>query len=244
MIRDKEFFKQNFEVKYSTYLNGKPLFIDGCKTNVHAEEIVFFENQDYSKDFWVISTQVDTKETGKVWPQIKSVEKGFEEEGQLFNILAYKTSKPQDLVKRITQVNTEFVLYRCARLTDVISFGTSSILILSQKAKDIFNCFNLGNHSAIPIQLKNNKLGSHLYYFYKFFNDLSEKIDFKESIFYTTIGTNIDWDSEFQIGSIEELQKLREHYDNEFSLPGRSIDIKPKKILINQTCLSGLDILV
>lgn len=205
------------------------------------EENKFFENQSDSKDFFQIEL-TGNKRTGdqiEDWksPSVQLMEKYFKnwdggselsfeipEGGEIkeFHDLLHDENVPEELPE-IGQMT----LYKSSRITDFIkgSFLEQYGFIVSDKAKDILDKFNLGKHKYYPLEVIHKNQTYSNYRFLRSSASVKDYVDFEKSNFYKQKGL-FDFSSRepIAINSKEELKAYRSKVE------GHDIYVKASEI--------------
>lgn len=208
------------------------------------EENMFFENQSDSKDIFRLEL-TGNKRTGdqiENWksPSVLKMEQRFKnwdgksqlnfeipEGGEIrrFDELLDGENVPEELPE-IGQM----ILYKSSKITDFIkgSFLEQYGFIVSDKAKDILDKFNLGEHKHYPLEIVHKNQIYSNYWFLRNSASLKEYIDYEKSNFYSQKGL-LDFSSREQItiNSKEELETYRSNSQ------GQDIYVKASEIYLN-----------
>lgn len=148
-------------------------FLDSFANYLEKEEDARFEEQINDGNFFVLETIIDKDITGNVRPQASS--RG--ETSYAFDFHNF----PDSSFKR-----GYFKLEPQAKLTDVMSDDISATgLLISQKAKTVFESFNLGRHQFFPCSITDQGGETLVYYYLQFIPNLdpSQHINFDQSEF-------------------------------------------------------------
>ena len=209
--------------------------LDRIAVNAQNKEESYIDDMTESRDFYAMRPACDTEETGPNYPQIKDITGGN-----------WDIKDPKSMYSQFTFYSTPadttpdfgvFNLYSSSKLTDLVSngvLGTFS-LIITEKFKNTLTDFNLGTHWFFPIYLK-HKSDTLKYFVLHLNNDLSDRIIYEQSIFYTQeglIGTN---KRDIVFDNDEHYLKYREELKNESPNSVMSkTSIKAKKIVIDNS---------
>lgn len=125
--------------------------------------------------FFTIDCQVESKETGRAYPQLEIHEGGY-----------YKD--PESLVNlsdsnNLTQTNTVFELHKRAKITDLISWGSLQYPVISQRLKTILLEYNLFDTQFIPVKIKDLENESWWVLNPRYSNEALSLIDYSKTIF-------------------------------------------------------------
>mgnify|MGYP001181210212 CR=1 FL=1 len=133
---------------------------------------------------WISPGSKKNNKVFKLWDKKSALELPVIEEGgeiSKFHKILDKEGVP-DILPQIGEMQ----LYKSAKVTDFItgSFLESYGLIISQKAKEVLESFNLGEFKTFPLGIIYKKDTFSNYHFLKFFFDFSPFINYKESQFF------------------------------------------------------------
>ncbi|UXX79488.1 hypothetical protein N7E81_19255 [Reichenbachiella carrageenanivorans] len=209
--------------------------LDRIAINAQKKEESYFDELADSQEFYSLKAACDTEETGPNYPQIKDITGGnwdIKDPKSMYNQFTFY-STPTDTAPDFGVFN----LYGSSKFTDLVSngvLGTFS-LIISEKFKNILEDFELGNHWFFPVYL-NHKSETMKYFVLHLKNDLSDRVIYEQSIFYTQEGLIGKNKKDITFDSEEHYQKYREELKNQSPnslLPKTSI--KAKKIVIDNS---------
>lgn len=208
------------------------------------DENMFFENQSESKNFFQLEL-TGNKRTGdqiEDWkpPSVQSIEEHFKDwdgkselkfdmpkggEIRKFHDLLNGDNVPEEL----PQIG-QMMLYKSSKITDFIkgSFLEQYGFIVSDKAKDLLNNFNLGEHKYYPIEIVHKNQIYNNYWFLRSSASVKDYVDFKKSNFYMQKGL-LDFSSRelIEINSMEDLKTYRSIVE------GQDIYVKASEIYLN-----------
>jgi hypothetical protein len=131
-------------------------------------------------------------------------------------------------------------LVRGAKLTDFLSGGFSNSMILSPRAKTVFEQFNLCPHRFYPMTIHKNKQPNN-YFMLHYLSNFSDFVDYEKSTFveefYKIDGTKGNF---VEVNSKEELFIKRKEVQEKF---GQSFySVVGKKLVMNEAfCKKRLD---
>ncbi len=216
-ITDKESEKQEFN------------FLDSLAGALQSEEDALFDEQTNDGEFFSLETMVSPKITGNVWPQANSIG----ETHYAFDFHSFPDSSFEMGV---------FELEPNAKFTDVMSTSISAVgLLMSPKAKKIFEAFNLGKHKFYPCIVDDLKGESRTYFYLQLIADLDadEYINFEKSEFVSFTGLSpTESDSVIQFASNQEyLNYKADKYDRWKD----GIDDKMEMVDVKQLFINNLD---
>lgn len=142
----------------------------------------------------------------------------------------YKYDSPNSVYNTISNMPLSFIpnldsfkLLPKSKITDIISAATiSDGLIISHNLKNVLETFNLKQTRFYPASILHKEKKYTNYYWLHIYTNLSDVIDFENSIFFTTNTIGIK-KNKLQINSIIELDKARKEL-------APLLKIKPEKI--------------
>lgn len=134
-----------------------------------------FKGNKPSSNFLRLSVSTDSKQIGRRFPQVEYINLMFAHLLQFDELF-----KPPLKFEKIE-------LYKSSKLTDCISTAAISAhaFILSKKALNVFQQFELGNYKIYPATVYHKGTG-HEYGVLHFVNDLQPNLNFNESKFYVS----------------------------------------------------------
>ncbi len=124
--------------------------------------------------YFTIDIQVETEQTGKVYPQLEILSGGNHNDPQSVMVLSKYN---------ITETSTVFKLDKGAKLTDFISWGSLHYYVISQRMKDILLEFNLVDTEFIPVKIHLHENDSWYVLNPRHSNQSLASIDFNRSVF-------------------------------------------------------------
>lgn len=156
--------------------------------------------------YYIIEESLDPKIMGSDYPQVYKFIKGYNPEAPnaIFSLSKYRTSFPD-----YTPDLDGIMLAGTAKKTDFVSSSFGLGFIMSEKAKEIMEQYNLCPHRFYPLGLYIRKV-KHNYCLLRIIDDYFDFVDYKESTF-----TEYDISRGRRYGSImvnskEDLLRKRE----------------------------------
>ncbi len=125
--------------------------------------------------YYTIDNQVETEQTGKVYPQLEILRGGNHNDPQSIMTLSRK--------QNLKQTNTVFSLCKKANLTDFISWGSLQYPVISEKLKDFLLKFELFETEFIPVEIEHYQSKRWYVMNPRHSNSALSLIDFEKSIF-------------------------------------------------------------
>ncbi|MBI0400765.1 imm11 family protein [Cyclobacterium marinum] len=176
-------------------------------------------------NFWTIGVDSDSKDVGKVFPQVHCLTQAH----------AHRLSchEMPDFEPKL-----EFILEPKAKFSDIISDASISAsgLLISEKFKNVLKDFNIGNHKYFTAKIKDQKEEiEQTYYWLHLYNPkTTDWINYKCSKFYYT-------EYGFRAGDVE-IDSFADSRKKKNELVGNMGTIEADKIVLNENFDKSIDL--
>jgi hypothetical protein len=208
------------------------------------EENEFFENLSDSEDIFQLELTGNKKTGDQIenWksPSVTKMEerlKNWDGKSQLnFEIQEGGEVKKYDDLLEGENVPEELpaigqmVLYKSSKITDFISgsFLNQYGLIVSDRAKNVFDNLNIGNHKYYPLEVVHKNEVFKDYWFLRITVKVGDYVDFRKTSFYTQKGLlNYSTREPIALNSIQEFESY--HH----KVQGQDIYINAAELYLN-----------
>lgn len=161
--------------------------------------------------YYIVNQSIDEKIIGKDYPQTSKFIKSYNPDAPdaLYSLYKYKESFPN-----FSPNLDGLMLAGSARLTDFVSSAFSAGYIVSEKAKNILEYYNLCSHMFYRLGLYKRNI-KHNYFLLNIVSDYSNFVDYKRSTFIEYNLLTEEETSVISIDSKEDLLKKRKTIKNE-----------------------------
>ncbi len=125
--------------------------------------------------FFTIDCQVETNETGKVYPQLEICSKGYYKD---INAIVNLSDR-----NNLQHTNSVFELRKHAKLTDLISWGSLKYPVISERLKNLLSEYTLFDTQFIPVKIKDHETENWWVLNPRYSNEALGLIDYNKTIF-------------------------------------------------------------
>lgn len=188
--------------------------------------------------YYIIKQTLRTEIIGSNYPQAHKFVKGYNPEAHnaIFSISKHRTSFP-DYTPNLDGI----MLSGTAKKTDFVSDSFGLGYIMSTKAKEIIEKYNLCSHRFYSLGLYIRKV-KHDYYLLRELSDYSESVDYRKSTFVEYDIASGEKNGEVKLISktdfLEKREKLKKEKERE------SLTISGEKIIMNKDFEKDLDFFI
>ena len=203
----------------------------------YEEDTIFFKDLPISEDFLEIDLVSPKKTCDQIkdWKSVGTLE--IEEKMKSFDFsksISFEIpDEPEinkfenlltdyDVPKELPPLGY-FELYKSAKLTDFItgSFLSQYGLIVSDKAKRVFELFNCGKKQFYALTLEHKETKYSNYIFFRTDSNGEDYIDYKKSEFYIQKELDFDTRQDFEFNSLKEIEIFQKENRFLYHFPGQ-----------------------